>query len=249
VTSVGLRFHPRGTEHKRVISRWIGVRSLRIPPRTKDVLSQSSHTFRRPVNIISFQPHMHCRGQAMTAKAYFPNGDTEILCSVPNYDFNWQTTYTFTEPPYLPAGTRLEVTAKHDNTEGNPNNPNPDSYVRWGQSTFDEMMHGWTDFVYADEAGDRHGATMARRTPTRPARSIETREAARRTVANATRPKPPVAQPQPAPLRQVESPIFTRATEAPAETPSNWPKASPAIVAGAGLVLIGLFVVVSRRFL
>ncbi len=151
VTSVGLKFHPRGTEHRRVISRWIGTQDLYIPPNTKNVASRSSHTFRKAVNIISFQPHMHCRGQAMKAEAFYPDGRREILCSVPNYDFNWQTTYTFTEPPYLPAGTRMEVTALHDNTEGNPNNPNPNAYVSWGQSTFDEMMHGWTDFVYADE--------------------------------------------------------------------------------------------------
>ena len=89
----------------------------------------------------------------MMAEAIYLDGQREILCSVPNYDFNWQTTYTFTNPPYLPAGTRLVVKALHDNTKDNPNNPNPNSYVRWGQATYDEMMHGWTDFVYAEGEG------------------------------------------------------------------------------------------------
>ena len=89
----------------------------------------------------------------MIAEVFYPDGQHEILCSVPNYDFNWQTTYTFTTPPYLPAGTRMVVTGLHDNTKSNPNNPNPNAYVTWGQSTNDEMMHGWTDFVYAQGEG------------------------------------------------------------------------------------------------
>ena len=153
VTRVGLRFHPRGTQHRRIISRWIGTHSIGIPPNTRNVASRSSYTFRQAVNIISFQPHMHCRGQAMIAEVFYPDGQHEILCSVPNYDFNWQTTYTFTTPPYLPAGTRMVVTGLHDNTKSNPNNPNPNAYVTWGQSTNDEMMHGWTDFVYAQGEG------------------------------------------------------------------------------------------------
>ena len=34
----------------------------------------------------------------MVVAAYYPDGRTEILLSVPNYDFNWQTSYDFQEP-------------------------------------------------------------------------------------------------------------------------------------------------------
>jgi hypothetical protein len=180
-TQIGLQFHPKDSAQQRIISRWIGESDLYIPPNRKDVPSSGAYTFRRPVYIVSFQPHMHCRGQAMRATAVYPDGRSEIIFDVPNFDFNWQTTYTYSEPPLLPAGTRLVVDAKHDNSSGNPNNPDPNRYVTWGQQTTDEMMHLWTDFVYADEgfsrpetrAWTRDSSEMARVEATDPL--IETR--------------------------------------------------------------------------
>ena len=87
----------------------------------------------------------------MTLEALLPDGRTEMLCDVVAFDFNWQITYTFKQPPRLPAGTVLRVSASYDNTSANPNNPDPSTAVWWGRETNDEMMIGWTDFVYDDE--------------------------------------------------------------------------------------------------
>ena len=41
---------------------------------------------------------MHVRGKAFTYEAIYPDGKREMLLDVPQYDFNWQTTYELAEP-------------------------------------------------------------------------------------------------------------------------------------------------------
>ena len=93
--------------------------------------------------ITSFTPHMHVRGKDMTYIAKFPNGTTETLLSVPNYDFNWQITYELSRPRLFPKGTQIEVIAHYDNSTANKFNPDPAKDVRWGDQTWDEMMIGF----------------------------------------------------------------------------------------------------------
>jgi hypothetical protein len=47
----------------------------------------------------------------------------------------------------LPAGTRFHCVAHFDNSDANPNNPDPTKRVRWGEQTWDEMMIGYYDYV------------------------------------------------------------------------------------------------------
>jgi hypothetical protein len=247
VTKVGLKFHPRGTEHRRVISRWIGTRNLSIRPNTKDIMSRSSHTFRRPVNIVSFQPHMHCRGQAMKAEVFYPDGRNEILCDVPNYDFNWQTTFTFKQPPYLPAGTRMVVTGMHDNTVGNPNNPNANAYVSWGQSTFDEMMHGWTDFVYAEEEGVWPTSEAAVQSSIQSAESEPVSVfASRSSNASPIRLEPRSPQSTAPQQRLTHSPSQPQIQEAPVRKESDGLPFLVKFLAGISIAGLGVYVVFLR---
>ena len=50
-----------------------------------------------------------------------------------------------------PTGTTLVFTAWHDNTEQNPNNPDPEQWVGWGDRTVDEMAHAWVDVTYLEQ--------------------------------------------------------------------------------------------------
>jgi len=54
----------------------------------------------------------------------------------------------FFTAPLLPAGTVLHMTAYHDNSVGNKENPDPNAFVGWGSRTVDEMNIGWLDFYY-----------------------------------------------------------------------------------------------------
>jgi hypothetical protein len=62
---------------------------------------------------------------------------------VPNYDFNWQSTYVLAEPRSFPPQTKLRCIAWFDNSENNLSNPDPSIPVRWGDQTTEEMALGY----------------------------------------------------------------------------------------------------------
>jgi len=102
--------------------------------------------FRSDATILGVMPHMHLLGKDMTVTATLPDAAVKTLVHVPNYDFNWQTTYMYKDPIKVPQGTRLGLTAHYDNSSSNPRNPNrPPKPVRWGEQTTDEMCIA---FVY-----------------------------------------------------------------------------------------------------
>ncbi len=96
--------------------------------------------------------HMHVRGRDMTFKAHYPDGKSETLLIVPNYNFSWQMPYRWAPgTKKLPRGTRLEAIAHYDNSAFNPFNPDPRATVKDGLQTFHEMMNGFVFFVDANE--------------------------------------------------------------------------------------------------
>ena len=48
-------------------------------------------------------------------------------------------------------GTCIKVTAWYDNTHANPNNPDPDQWVGFGDRTVDEMGHAWMNVTYLSD--------------------------------------------------------------------------------------------------
>ncbi|MDZ4861515.1 MAG: cytochrome c [Candidatus Hydrogenedentes bacterium] len=98
--------------------------------------------------LFAMTPHMHYRGKAFEYIAHYPDGKSETLLRVPNYDFNWQTTYVLEKPAVLPKGTRIQTIAHFDNSDKNKANPDPTRPVRWGEQTWEEMMIGWMDIIW-----------------------------------------------------------------------------------------------------
>jgi len=158
-TSVGLIF---AKEPPRQISRRIDLSNqmFMIPAGDPDHDVSECHTFAKSVLITSLTPHMHLRGKSMQIMAQLPGGHLTALLSVPDYQFNWQFTYRAKEPIYLPAGTRIEVKAKFDNSANKPGNPDPGQAVRWGSASEKEMMDGWIEYLDADAPG-RQSANVA----------------------------------------------------------------------------------------
>ena len=52
----------------------------------------------------------------------------------------------------LPKGTIIHITAWYDNTVNNPNNPDHDQWVGYGDRTVDEMGHAWMNVTYLSDA-------------------------------------------------------------------------------------------------
>ena len=115
--------------------------------------TQGYTVLRAPARLENFQPHMHLRGKAMSIEAILPTGQRQILGHVDHFNFNWMTNYIFADDaaPVLPKGTIVHITAWHDNTVNNPNNPDPNQWVGWGDRTVDEMAHMWVNVTYIGE--------------------------------------------------------------------------------------------------
>jgi thiol-disulfide isomerase/thioredoxin/Ca2+-binding EF-hand superfamily protein len=118
---------------------------LNIPPHTSDHVETITRPVPTDVNVMAYMAHMHVRGKSFNYELIKPDGQTETLLDIPQYDFNWQLRYDYREPKVVPAGSRVKVTAVFDNSENNPANPDPAKTVHWGQQTFDEMMIGYVE--------------------------------------------------------------------------------------------------------
>jgi hypothetical protein len=125
---------------------------LDIPPNTLTE-SQNFIVLKGPARLENFQPHMHLRGKGMAIEALLPDGTTQMISYVNNFNFNWMNNYIYTDDaaPVLPKGAVIHVTAWHDNTTANKNNPDPDQWVGWGDRTVDEMAHAWVNVTYISE--------------------------------------------------------------------------------------------------
>ncbi len=119
---------------------------------------------RQHARVESFQPHMHLRGKAMSMEALLPNGTTQVLSNVSDFNFNWHVSYVYASnsAPLLPKGTIVKITGWHDNTTANKNNPDPNVWVGFGDRTVDEMAHAWVNVTYMNDA-DYRAAVQARR--------------------------------------------------------------------------------------
>ena len=156
VVELGLYFYPKGVVPKnRTMLKFFDARGpsgLDIPP-GEIAVTQQFHVLPAPARIENFQPHMHMRGKQMTMEAIYPDGRQELLSSVNNFQWNWHVNYIYADhvAPLLPQGTTLVITAWHDNTADNPNNPDPEQWVGWGDRTVDEMAHAWVDVTYLEQ--------------------------------------------------------------------------------------------------
>ncbi len=103
------------------------------------------------IEIVSLMPHMHLRGKDYLYRAIYPDGRSEVLLSVPRYDFGWQVYYYPKTPIRLPKGTKIEGIAHFDNSTKNPQNPDPTAKVHFGEQTWEEMMNGFFDYVPASQ--------------------------------------------------------------------------------------------------
>lgn len=122
---------------------------INVPPNsTKEMVATKK--FRKDSYLTMLGPHMHYRGYDANFKLVYPDGRTEEILNVPNYQFNWQKVYDFKEPKYIPAGTEMVFTGTFDNTEMNPFNPDASQTLSWGEQTWQEMFFGFFRYVEAD---------------------------------------------------------------------------------------------------
>ena len=153
-TEVAIKFYEPGEVIEHIVeTEPLGMFRFVIPAGDPDYSFHTDYTLEKDVNLLWMNPHMHLRGKAAKYVVTFPDGRQEVLLHVPQYDFNWQHTYLYKEPVFLPRGTKIDFTLWWNNSADNPANPDPNRQVRWGRPTTDEMGFGWMSFV---EVEPRH---------------------------------------------------------------------------------------------
>ena len=82
-----------------------------------------------------------------------PEYEVEQLNCVNRYNFGWQIVYNYGDDvaPLLPAGTIIHLTSWHDNSTKNPWNPDPRSWVGYGERTTEDMSRAWLNFYYLSD--------------------------------------------------------------------------------------------------
>ncbi len=165
-TEVGIYIHDEPPTY--IMSGAVaGQRRFLIPAHAKEHKLQGEQLIEKDAYLYSMTPHMHFRGKYMSYTAEYPDGTSEVLLSVPKYEFNWQFSYELKEPLFLPAGTRLVANGAMDNSDRNRANPDPTRPVHFGLQTKHEMFFGFITLRYVgatpqslDEAAEDDVASL-----------------------------------------------------------------------------------------
>lgn len=136
---------------------------LAIPPHAEKHEEKAYFFFDKDADIHALFPHSHYRGVSSTFEIQYPDGKIETILSVPNYDFNWQRTYQFTEPKRVPAGSKMVHRTIYNNSSKNRGNPAPEETVYWGLQSEQEMLYGSVGYSWVDETSSKpiHNAGLA----------------------------------------------------------------------------------------
>lgn len=115
-----------------------------IPAGKADYVGKGSLYAHTDLTLHNALPHMHLLGRSVKITMTTPEGSTQDLVNIKDWDYNWQETYWFKEPIHVKAGTRFDIEAVFDNSSKNPHNPNnPPKAVVVGEQTTNEMLFGF----------------------------------------------------------------------------------------------------------
>ncbi|MCB1672972.1 MAG: hypothetical protein R3F41_12525 [Gammaproteobacteria bacterium] len=153
---LGVWLYPRNTQprHPTVLRSLsaLGEGGIDIRPNETAMLQQF-HVVEAPARLENFQPHLHRVGKGMSLEVIYPDGRRELLSYVDNFQWQWNNNYIYADDaaPLIPAGSTLVVTAWYDNTDNNPDAPDPRQWVGYGERAVDEMGHAWVNFTYLEQ--------------------------------------------------------------------------------------------------
>lgn len=139
---IGFRFHPKGYEPKYKSAR-VGLGNgvdISIAGNEKDQELHAYTVLNQHTKIITFEPHLHAPGERMCLEAIW--GYTVETLSCVGYDHNWVRGYPYEDDyaPLLPEGTILHIVGYFNNTEENPNVPDPRNWQGSGNRSVTNMF-------------------------------------------------------------------------------------------------------------
>jgi cytochrome c551/c552 len=153
-TSLGFYLAPAGSVQHRVLAIPVVNTDFTIPANNPAYPVTASFPVPDGItgNLIQVGPHMHLLGRQIAIDLLHPDQTSTHLIYIDNWDFNWQSMYTFTNQIPFTGGDTVVVSSVFDNSADNPNNPNnPIVPVSWGEDTTDEMVVGYIGMILDQE--------------------------------------------------------------------------------------------------
>jgi Tfp pilus assembly protein PilF len=142
--TLGLYFTDQPATLHPILLQLENDRMLDIPAGDKHFVVTDEFTLPVNVDLLAIYPHAHYLGQDLRAVAKFPNGRSETLIHIPDWNLTWQAVYRYAQPMKLPKGTTISMNFAYDNSDANVRNPNdPPQRVVAGNRAVDEMAHLW----------------------------------------------------------------------------------------------------------
>jgi hypothetical protein len=150
-SSLGLYFGDVPTKGRNVLL--LGTNQIDIAPGDAHYVVKASRMLPSDAELVGVTPHAHYLCKDMKINAYLPDGSVKPLIWIKDWDFNWQSAYTYADPVKLPKGTRIEMEYTYDNSANNPRNPvTPPKRVTYGEATTDEMGLAFLSFGFPTPA-------------------------------------------------------------------------------------------------
>ena len=141
--SIGLYFGQDPPDRPPAMLR-LGRQDIDIPAGDPHYTVTDSYVLPVDVDVAALQPHAHYRARQVRGEATLPDGSTNTLLVIKDWDFRWQHVFRYETPLRLPRGTKLSMQYTYDNSSANPRNPQqPPLRARWGQRSAEEMGDLW----------------------------------------------------------------------------------------------------------
>jgi len=100
------------------------------------------------VQVLAVYPHAHYVAREVRAVARRPDGSTDWLVHIADWNLDWQAVYELATPLSLPRGTVISMSWTYDNSARNERNSNnPPQHVTAGNRASDEMSHLWVQVL------------------------------------------------------------------------------------------------------
>ncbi|GIT22506.1 MAG: hypothetical protein CM1200mP40_21880 [Gammaproteobacteria bacterium] len=139
---IGFRFHPEGYEPKyERVSLGLGNGvDISIAGNQDNQELHAYTVLEQHTKFITFEPHLHAPGERMCLEAIW--GYTVETLACVGYDHNWVRGYPFEDDaaPLLPKGTIMHIVGYMNNTETNPNVPDPRNWQGSGNRSVTNMF-------------------------------------------------------------------------------------------------------------
>ena len=134
----------------------LGRQDIDIPAGEREYTSTDSYVLPVDVDAVAVQPHAHRLAKDIRGMATLPDGTSQWLIDIKDWDMRWQDVYRYRRPISLPKGTTLTMRYTYDNSSGNiRNSSNPPKRVTFGQTSSSEMGDLWIQVMPRSDADRR----------------------------------------------------------------------------------------------